>query len=107
LAASTCGRNTSRIRPRNAPDAATETVIVRLSGENSRLSQRDPSTAPTQLIALGQTIGITDPSFASEIQEGRYLPWPSFVTEYAFARGIGGTPSVFVQGIPVPARPDL
>ena len=77
------------------------------SGENSTLSQRDPSTAPTQLIALGQTIGITDPSFASEIQEGRYLPWPSFVTEYAFARGIGGTPSVFVQGIPVPARPDL
>jgi protein-disulfide isomerase len=60
-----------------------------------------------QLIALGQTIGIADPSFASEIQEGRYIPWPSFVTERALARGIGGTPSVFVQGVPIPARPDL
>jgi hypothetical protein len=29
------------------------------------------------------------------------------VTERALARGIGGTPSVFVQGIPIPARPDL
>jgi protein-disulfide isomerase len=66
-----------------------------------------PGLTNDQLIALGQTIGITDPAFASEIQEGRYLPWPSFVTEHAFARGIGGTPSVFVQGIPVPARPDL
>jgi protein-disulfide isomerase len=66
-----------------------------------------PGLTDDQLIALGQTIGITDPSFASEIQEGRYLPWPSFVTERALARGIGGTPSVFVQGIPIPARPDL
>lgn len=66
-----------------------------------------PGLPDDQLIALGQTIGITDPSFASEIRERRYVPWPSFVTERAFARGVGGTPSVFVQGIPVPARPDL
>jgi protein-disulfide isomerase len=66
-----------------------------------------PGLTDDQLIALGQTIGITDPSFAGEIREGRYLPWPSFVTERALARGIGGTPSVFVQGIPIPARPDL
>jgi protein-disulfide isomerase len=66
-----------------------------------------PGLTDDQLIALGRAIGVTDPSFASEIQEGRYLPWPSFVTERALARGIGGTPSVFVQGIPVPARPDL
>jgi protein-disulfide isomerase len=66
-----------------------------------------PGLTDEQLIALGETIGISDPSFASEIQEGRYRPWPSFVTERAIARGIGGTPSVFVQGQPIPARPDL
>jgi hypothetical protein len=33
------------------------------------------------------------------------LPWPSFVTQSAIARGVAGTPSVFVDGIPVPARP--
>ena len=66
-----------------------------------------PGLTDDQLIALGRGIGITDPTFAEGIQEGRYLPWPSFVTERATARGIGGTPSVFVQGTPVPARPDL
>jgi protein-disulfide isomerase len=66
-----------------------------------------PGLTDDQLIALGQTIGVTDSSFAGAIQEGRYLPWPSFVTERALARGIGGTPSVFVQGQPIPARPDL
>lgn len=66
-----------------------------------------PGLTDDQLIALGRDIGITDPTFAHEIQEGRYLPWPSFVTARATARGVGGTPSVFVQGVPVPARPDL
>jgi hypothetical protein len=45
-----------------------------------------PGLTDDQLIALGQTIGVTDHSFASEIEEGRYLPWPSFVTQRAFAR---------------------
>jgi protein-disulfide isomerase len=66
-----------------------------------------PGLTDDQLIALGRDIGITDATFAHEIQEGRYLPWPSFVTARATARGVGGTPSVFVQGVPVPARPDL
>jgi protein-disulfide isomerase len=66
-----------------------------------------PGLTDDQLIALGQTIGITDHTFAGEIEEGRYLPWPSLVTERALARGIGGTPSVFVQGKPIPARGDL
>lgn len=66
-----------------------------------------PGLTDDQLITLGRTIGITDSSFAGEIQEGRYIPWPGFVTERALARGIGGTPSVFIQGKPIPARPDL
>ncbi|OAN42033.1 DsbA family protein [Mycolicibacterium iranicum] len=60
-----------------------------------------------QLIALGRTVGITDPAFAQAVIRGRYRPWPRFVTEQALARGIGGTPSVFIQGKAIPARPDL
>jgi protein-disulfide isomerase len=60
-----------------------------------------------QLISLGRDVGVTEPAFAEEIREGRYLAWPTFVTERATARGVGGTPSVFVQGVPVPARADL
>jgi protein-disulfide isomerase len=66
-----------------------------------------PGLTDDQLIELGQSIGITDPSFAGEIKEGRYIAWPGFVTERALVRGIGGTPSVFVQGTPIPARSDL
>ncbi|BBZ47268.1 DsbA family protein [Mycobacterium parmense] len=66
-----------------------------------------PGLTDEELINLGQIIGVTDPSFPGEIRQGRYIPWPGFVTERALARGVGGTPTVFVQGEPIPARPDL
>jgi protein-disulfide isomerase len=64
-----------------------------------------PGLTDGQLVELGQSVGITDPEFAEKIRTGRYLPWPPYVTERAIARGVAGTPSVFVNGIPVPARP--
>jgi protein-disulfide isomerase len=64
-----------------------------------------PGLTDGQLVELGQDIGITDPEFAEAIRRGRYLLWPPYVTERAVQRGVGGTPSVFVRGIPVAARP--
>jgi hypothetical protein len=64
-----------------------------------------PGLTDGQLVELGQEIGITNPEFPEVIRKGTYLPWPAFVTERAVARGIAGTPSVFVQGVPVAARP--
>jgi protein-disulfide isomerase len=64
-----------------------------------------PGLTDGQLVEIGQDIGITDPEFAETIRTGRYLPWPPYVTERAVARGVAGTPSVFVRGIPVAARP--
>ena len=64
-----------------------------------------PGLTDGQLVELGQEIGITKLEFAETIRQGTYLPWPPFVTERAVARGIAGTPSVFVRGIPVAARP--
>ena len=64
-----------------------------------------PGLTDGQLVELGQEIGITDEAFPETIRRGIYLPWPAFVTECAIARGIAGTPSVFVAGIPVAARP--
>ena len=63
-----------------------------------------PGLTDGQLVAIGQEIGISDPAFAETIRRGTYLPWPSFVTERAVARGIAGTTSVFVAGIPLAAR---
>ena len=34
----------------------------------------------------------------------RYLEWAAYVTTRAIERGVGGTPSVFVDGMPVPAN---
>jgi protein-disulfide isomerase len=64
-----------------------------------------PGLTDGQLVELGQLVGITDPEFAEKIRTGHYLPWPPYVTERAVERGIAGTPSVFVNGIPVAARP--
>jgi protein-disulfide isomerase len=64
-----------------------------------------PGLSDGQLLELGQMLGITDPEFAETIRTGRYLPWPPYVTERAVARGVAGTPSVFVNGVPVAARP--
>jgi protein-disulfide isomerase len=58
-----------------------------------------------QLVELGHDVGLTDPGFAETIRRGRYLPWPPYVTERAVERGVAGTPSVFVRGVPVAARP--
>jgi protein-disulfide isomerase len=104
--------STTRYSTRAAAAAAAAADAGRFHEYATALFERQPpeggpGLTDDQLIALGQTIGITDPSFASEIQEGRYIPWPSYVTERALARGVGGTPSVFVQGIPIPARADL
>lgn len=60
-----------------------------------------------QLITLGRVVGVADPAFADHVKAGRYLSWPTFVTARATARGVGGTPSVFVAGNAIPARSDL
>lgn len=37
------------------------------------------------------------------LQSGRYLDWPPYVTALATARGVRATPTVLVNGVPVPA----
>ncbi len=64
-----------------------------------------PGLTDEQLVELGHEIGITEQQFPETLRKGTYLPWPPFVTERAVARGVAGTPSVFVHGIPVAARP--
>jgi protein-disulfide isomerase len=34
---------------------------------------------------------------------GRYIPWAEYMTALAIARGVNGTPSVYVDGMGVPA----
>lgn len=56
-----------------------------------------------ELAQLGLALGL-DPGFARCIREGRYLEWSAYVTTRAAERGVSGTPSAFVDGMPVPAN---
>jgi protein-disulfide isomerase len=62
-----------------------------------------PGLSDEQLAQLGLAIGL-DRGFGRCVGEGRYLEWTAYVTTRAVERGVGGTPSVFVDGIPVPAN---
>jgi protein-disulfide isomerase len=55
-----------------------------------------------ELVQLGLALGM-DPGFARCIAQHRYLDWAAYVTMRATERGVSGTPSVFVDGVPVPA----
>jgi protein-disulfide isomerase len=60
-----------------------------------------PGLSDAELIALGRAIGIDDPSFPPCVGDRVYLPWTEYVTERALQRGVDGTPTVFVEGVPV------
>jgi protein-disulfide isomerase len=64
-----------------------------------------PGLSDEQLIELGTLVGLPAAEFGRCVTSGKYLEWPSYVTELAIARGVNATPTVFVQGTPVPANP--
>jgi protein-disulfide isomerase len=63
-----------------------------------------PGLSDEQLIALGATVGLTNPGFAGCVQGGRYVPWTRYVTARAIERGVSGTPTALVNGTAVPAN---
>ena len=64
-----------------------------------------PGLDDEELVDLGRSVGIEDPRFADAVFSGTYQPWVRLVTELAAERGVGGTPTVLVAGIAVPANP--
>jgi protein-disulfide isomerase len=65
-----------------------------------------PGLSDEELAELGLALGL-DPGFARCIGEGRYLQWSAYVTTRAVERGVSGTPTVLVDGIPVPANASM
>jgi protein-disulfide isomerase len=58
-----------------------------------------------QLIEIGHSVGIQDEGFERCVRAHLYLPWTAYVTERAMGLGVSGTPTVLVEGVPVPANP--
>jgi protein-disulfide isomerase len=63
-----------------------------------------PGLSDQQLVELGAAAGLTDPAFAQCVPEHPYVPWADYVTQRAMARGVSGTPTTLVEGVPVPAN---
>jgi protein-disulfide isomerase len=63
-----------------------------------------PGLSDDELIAIGHSVGLPAESFDPCVRAGAYLEWTAYVTERAIARGVNGTPTVFVAGRPVPAH---
>jgi protein-disulfide isomerase len=59
-----------------------------------------------ELITTGQNVGLTDASFATCVNNGTYMTWPEHTTDAASAKGVSGTPTVFVNGTKVTASFD-
>jgi protein-disulfide isomerase len=55
-----------------------------------------------ELVQLGLQVGL-DESFAKCVMSGAYINWVEYITARAIARGVSGTPSVYVDGVSVPA----
>jgi protein-disulfide isomerase len=62
-----------------------------------------PGLSDEQLIEVGLAVGLDD-GFARCVASRAYLEWVAYVTARAMARGVSGTPSVYVEGLAVPAN---
>jgi protein-disulfide isomerase len=70
---------------------------------DSQPPEGGPGLTDAQLAELAVSAGLPGPAFAECLHSGRYLDWPSYVTALATARGVQSTPTVLVNGLPVPA----
>jgi protein-disulfide isomerase len=63
-----------------------------------------PGLTDARLAELAGPAGLPGHAFTECLQSGRYLDWPPYVTALATARGVQATPTVLVNGVPVPAN---
>lgn len=55
-----------------------------------------------QLLSLGKQLGIQDPGFQQCVNSGSRAGWVDSIGKAAAARGVNGTPTVFVNGTMLP-----
>jgi len=63
-----------------------------------------PGLSDNQLIEIGGTVGLNQPSFAQCVRDGKYVDWVAHVNDMAARRGVNGTPTVYVNGTLVADR---
>jgi protein-disulfide isomerase len=64
-----------------------------------------PGLTDEELIDIGRSARLDRRAFPQCVLGRTYLHWAAYVTFMASRRGVGATPTVIVDGIPVPANP--
>ncbi|MCW2675704.1 MAG: Protein-disulfide isomerase-like protein, partial [Modestobacter sp.] len=86
-----------------ASDAAGFGEYAQMLFEN-RPPDGGPGQTDEQLVELGVALGLTEPVFVRCVPQHVYVPRADYVTQRALARGVSGTPTTLVDGVPVPAN---
>jgi protein-disulfide isomerase len=56
-----------------------------------------------ELVGIGAGVGLDRDGFGACVRDGTYRPWTGHVTDAASQAGVTGTPTVLVDGEPVPS----
>ncbi len=86
------------VREHEGTDAfvAFNTALFSVPGGTSQATRFDTAS----LLGLASQTGAGDSTFAC-IEQGRFMPFVSETTQAAFARGVTGTPTVLINGVPL------
>jgi protein-disulfide isomerase len=91
------------VSPRAANGFACAAAAGRASGYADALyANFGQAWTDGQLVDLGTKLGITDSSFSECVTSDKYTQWLQSVDAAAGARGVTGTPTVFVNGKQLP-----
>ena len=66
-----------------------------------------PGLSDDELIGIGREIGLADPAFDGRLRQHTYVEWAAYVTARAARAGVNASPTVFVNGAPVPANAQM
>lgn len=98
--------STTHYSTRSAAAAAVAADEGKLAEYAEALFARQPpeggaGLSDDELIEIGRSVGLTSSSFAKAVKSDKYHDWVSYVTAKADERGVRGTPTVYVDGVPV------
>jgi protein-disulfide isomerase len=64
----------------------------------SQPEEGGPGLSDEELVGIGAGVGLDEEHFGGLVHDQAYLPWTAYLTAQAIEDGVGGTPTVFVDG---------